>query len=185
MVAAAIEVVEEIGYGPMTVSQVIGRARVSRKTFYDVFVDREDCFLAAFRQTIDSTHLLLRDAYEAEPTWRAGVRAALARLLLLMDRERGLARLCVVEALAAGGGVLAYRASVLDQLAAVVDLGRNETHGARQPTELTAEGVVAGVLGVLHTRLLESDGEPLQDLLGSLMSMIVLPYLGARAARRS
>lgn len=47
MLAAALEAVEEVGYGRMTVAQVISRAKVSRKTFYDVFADREDCFLAA------------------------------------------------------------------------------------------------------------------------------------------
>jgi AcrR family transcriptional regulator len=48
MLAAAVEAIEEVGYARMTVAQVISRARVSRKTFYDVFTDREDCFLAAF-----------------------------------------------------------------------------------------------------------------------------------------
>ena len=48
MLAAAVDAVEEVGYARMTVAQVIARARVSRKTFYDVFEDREDCFLAVF-----------------------------------------------------------------------------------------------------------------------------------------
>ena len=45
---------------------------------------------------------------------------------------------------------------------------------------MTAEGVVGAIFAVLHTRLLEASEEPLSDLLGSLMSMIVLPYLGAQ-----
>jgi DNA-binding MarR family transcriptional regulator len=43
---------------------------------------------------------------------------------------------------------------------------------------------VGAVFAVIHTRLLEGGREPLTDLLGPLMSMIVLPYLGARAASR-
>src|SRR5258705_13083251 len=54
----------------------------------------------------------------------------------------------------------------------------------RQPQALTAEGVVGAVFAVLHARILEPGGAPLTDLLGPLMSMIVLPYLGARAAGR-
>ena len=57
MLSAAVEVVEEVGYARMTVAQVIGRARVSRKTFYDVFADREDCFLAAFEQALSQARL--------------------------------------------------------------------------------------------------------------------------------
>jgi len=184
MIAAAIEAVEEVGYARMTVAQVIGRARVSRKTFYDVFLDREDCFLAAFEQSIGQARTLVHEAYAGGSCWRDGVRAGLARMLALMDEEPGIGRLCVVEALGAGERVLEARARVLDELAAVIDRGRLHAHSPRDPSELTAEGVVGAVFAVLHTRLLEGGGEPLGGLLGSLMSLIVLPYLGTRAASR-
>ncbi len=184
MLAAAVEAVEDVGYARMTVAQVISRARVSRKTFYDVFTDREDCFLAAFEQALGQASLIAQEAYESEPNWRDGVRAALARLLMFMDAEPGLAKLCIVEALGAGERVLDRRARVLDELAQVIDRGRAATNATREPPQVTAEGVVGAIFAVLHTRVLESGGEPLTDLLGSLMSMIVLPYLGARAAGR-
>jgi AcrR family transcriptional regulator len=168
----------------MTVAHVIGRARVSRKTFYDVFADREDCFLAAFEQALSQARLLASEAYERESGWREGIRSALARMLMLMDEEPGLAELCVVEALAAGENVLERRAQVLDELAQVIDQGRLSTTATREPPQVTAEGIVDGVFAVLHTRLLEEGRQPLTDLLGSLMSIIVLPYLGATAASR-
>jgi AcrR family transcriptional regulator len=157
---------------------------VSRKTFYDVFTDREDCFLAAFEQALSQARLIAQETYEAESSWREGIRAALARLLMLMDEEPGLAKLCVVEALGAGERVLDRRVKVLDELADVIDRGRTLTNGIREPPDVTAEGVVGAIFAVLHTRVLEHGQEPLTDLLGSLMSMIVLPYLGARAAGR-
>jgi AcrR family transcriptional regulator len=184
MLSAAVEAVEDVGYARMTVAQVISRARVSRKTFYDIFADREDCFLAAFEQALSQARLLVSGAYERESGWREGIRAALARLLMFMDEEPGLAKLCVVEALAAGERVLERRAQVLDELAVLIDQGRLSTNATREPPHITAEGVVGGIFAVLHTRLLEEDRQPLTDLLGSLMSMIVLPYLGARAAGR-
>jgi AcrR family transcriptional regulator/DNA-binding MarR family transcriptional regulator len=184
MLAAAVEAVEDVGYARMTVAQVISRARVSRKTFYDVFTDREDCFLAAFEQALGQASMIAQEAYESESNWRDGVRAALARLLMFMDAEPGLAKLCIVEALGAGERVLDRRARVLDELAKVIDRGRAATNATREPPQVTAEGVVGAIFAVLHTRVLESGGQPLTDLLGSLMSMIVLPYLGARAAGR-
>ena len=87
MLAAAVEAVEDVGYARMTVAQVIGRARVSRKTFYDVFTDREDCFLAAFEQALGQARLMAQEAYERESIWREGIRSALARLLIFMDEE--------------------------------------------------------------------------------------------------
>jgi AcrR family transcriptional regulator/DNA-binding MarR family transcriptional regulator len=184
MLAAAVEAVEDVGYARMTVAQVISRARVSRKTFYDVFTDREDCFLAAFEQALAQARSLAQDAYASESNWRDGIRASLARLLVFMDEEPGLAKLCIVEALGAGERVLERRAKVLDEIAVVIDRGRLASNATREPPDVTAEGVVGAIFAVLHTRVLETGGEPLTTLLGPLMSMIVLPYLGARAAGR-
>ena len=184
MLAAALEAVEEVGYGRMTVAQVISRAKVSRKTFYDVFADREDCFLAALEQAVSQVGKLVREAYEQEEGWRDGIRAGLAELLVFLDEEPALARLCLVEALGAGPRVLERRAQLLEELAEVVDRGRFVTTAVREPPEVAAEGVVGAVLAVLHTRALEEGSERFSALLGSLMNIVVLPYLGARAARR-
>jgi AcrR family transcriptional regulator/DNA-binding MarR family transcriptional regulator len=182
MLTAAMEAVEEVGYPRMTVAEVIGRAKVSRKTFYDVFADREDCFLAAFDQAVAHGRMLVVEAYAREPGWREGIRAGLERLLILLDDEPAIAKVCVVEALGAGPRVLEHRAAVLDEAAAAIDRGRSLASTANELPEVTAEGVVGAIFAVLHPRLLEGGGGPLAALRGSLMSMIVLPYLGARAA---
>jgi AcrR family transcriptional regulator/DNA-binding MarR family transcriptional regulator len=182
MLAAAVEAVADVGYSGMTIAQVIGRARVSRKTFYDVFRDREDCFLAAFDQGVERARAVAIEAYEQEGGWRDGVRAALASLLMLIDERPDLARLCVVEALGAGDALLVRRQQVIDELAAVIDRGRALKHTGHDLSPLTAEAVVGSVLAVLHARLVERRREPFLDLLAPLMSAIVLPYLGARAA---
>jgi AcrR family transcriptional regulator len=184
MLAAAVEAVGEVGYARMSVAQVIGRARVSRKTFYDVFSDREDCFLTAFSQAVEQARAVATEAYGRESGWLDGIRSALASLLVFMDDEPGLAKLCIVEALGASEGVLEDRARVLDELARVIDRGRFVASGTSEPHDVTAEGVVGAVFAVVHARVLDGGREPLADLLGPLMSMIVLPYLGAKAASR-
>ena len=184
ILSAVIDTVAEVGYARMTVAQVIARGRVSRKTFYEVFCGREDCFLAAFEETVEGAARTVRAAYARESSWSAGIRSALATLLELIDAEPVRARLCVVEALGAGPPVLAYRAGVLSDLAEAIDRGRETGSAAGDPPPLTAEGVVGAVFAVLHTRLLARDADPLRGLLGPLMSLIVLPYLGPTAARR-
>ena len=187
MLAATVEAVEDVGYSRLTVAQVIGRARVSRKTFYDLFDDREDCFLAAFDQAVSQLGDLVGEAYLAEPRWREGVRAGLLALLRFMDDEPGLARMCIVEALGAGPRVLERRAEILEQVKTVIDQGRaggggRVSRSTEESPDVTAEGVIGAVFAVLHTRLLARGREPFSLLLGPLMSMIVLPYLGPRAA---
>ena len=50
---ATLGVVAEEGYRSLTVRRVCARAGVSNKTFYDLFSDREDCFLAAFDHGVE------------------------------------------------------------------------------------------------------------------------------------
>jgi AcrR family transcriptional regulator len=184
LLAAAVETIEEIGYARMTVAQVITRARVSRKTFYDMFADREDCFLAAFEQTHAQAWRAASEACASRSRWQGQVRSGLSRLLVLIEEEPGLARLWIVEALGAGARVLERRAEALDQFANVIHQGRLTTGGQRPPPDVTAIGVVGGVFAVLHTLLLRTTDRAPTDLLNPLMSMIVLPYLGPRAAER-
>jgi AcrR family transcriptional regulator/DNA-binding MarR family transcriptional regulator len=185
MVAAAIEAIAELGYAGMTVAEVIARARVSRRTFYEVFGDREDCFLAAFEETLARAEQALRAAYRQETRWLPRTRAALIALLCFCDEQPAFGRLLVVDALGAGPRVLQRRATVVATLVQAVDQGRAEARQGRSPGPLAAEGVVGAVLAVLYARMLDSGRrEPLVGLAGALMSMIVLPYLGAAAAER-
>jgi len=183
MVAAAVETVAELGYAGMTVAQVIERARVSRKTFYDTFADREDCFLAAFEHTHSRVWRLAVEACDRESRWSDRIRLGLARLLIFVEDEPALAKLWVVEALGAGDSVLRRRAQALEEFAEIIDQGRMERKNHRQPSSLTALAVVGGVITVLHGELLRQRGRA-TDMLNSLMSVIVLPYLGPRASRR-
>ena len=184
MLAAALEAVEEVGYARMTVAQVIGRAKVSRKTFYDVFADREDCFLAALEQAVSQVGKLVREAYDGGA--HGATACAPASPSCSCSSTRSLRwRGCVSSRRSAPGRACSNAVrELLEELAEVVDRGRFVTNAVREPPEVAAEGVVGAVFAVLHTRALEDGGERFAELLGSLMNIVVLPYLGARAASR-
>jgi AcrR family transcriptional regulator len=189
IVAGAIEAVAEGGFGSLTVAEVITRARISRRTFYELFEDRDDCFLAAVEEALARAQAPVIAAYEgAGRAWRERVAAGLGALLGFFDEQPAFARLLVVDALAGGPVVLERRARVLKVLVRAVDGGRGESRGGLDPGPLVAEGVVGAVLAVLHARLLEGSASPrrppLSALAGPLMGMIVLPYLGVAAAAR-
>jgi AcrR family transcriptional regulator/DNA-binding MarR family transcriptional regulator len=184
ILAAMAEVASERGVGAATVAHVVARAGVSRRTFYDLFEDREECFLAAFELALAQATAVVLPAWQAPGAWKERIRAALIALLVFMDGRPALARLCVVQALGAGPRALERRGEILLALTAAIDEGRIATRKGGQLPPLTADGVIGGVLSVVHTRLREGIAEPLTGLLGELMSMIVLPYLGPAAARR-
>jgi AcrR family transcriptional regulator/DNA-binding MarR family transcriptional regulator len=181
---AAFAVVSEDGYRRMTARRVSGRAGVSNKTFYDLFSDREDCFVAAFDHAVEELAAVVLPAWEGEREWAAAVRAGLGALLGFLDGEPALRRLVFVEALGAGPRVLERRVQVLGALQGAVDQGRAGVKAGRELPALTAEGVVGAAFGVIHTRLLEQHPEPLSGLLNELMATIVLPYRGHAVAAR-
>jgi AcrR family transcriptional regulator len=183
LLAAAVRAVDEVGWANVTVADVVARSRLSRRTFYETFANREECLAAVFEDILAMLAAELAQAGLEGLEWRERVRRGLWTILAFLDREPVLARVLVVQALSGGSEVLMRREEVLGRLASVVDEGRVLPRGARC-TPLTAEGLVGAAFGIVYARLLKGQRRPLTELSGELMGMIVLPYLGQGAARR-
>lgn len=184
ILAATIDVCAERGATGVTVSEVVERAGVSRRTFYELFSDVSQCTVAALDHCVQAGAEHVLPAYGSSGRWRVRVRAGLIATLAFLDEEPAMARVLVVESLAAGPEVLARRTHVVAQMAGAIEAGREEA-GARVAglPDLLGEWVVGAVLSVLHTRLAAGHKGKLLSLAGPLMSLIVLPYLGPAAAR--
>jgi AcrR family transcriptional regulator len=188
ILTAMVEVVHEGGLSEATVARVVAHAGVSRRTFYEIFDDREQCFLAALDHAIDQANERVLPAYSSGVNWAERIRLALAALLSFLDGEPGVGHLLIVGSLGAGPRALERRSCLLDHVVAIVDGGRGSSKSASQPPPLTAEGIVGGALSIIHARMivprLSPAGNSLRGLVNPLMSMIVLPYLGAAASRK-
>ena len=197
MLDAMVRAACEKGAANVTVANVTQGAGVSRRTFYEIFDGSRACLQATTEQALTRAGERVLPAYETASGdtqraqgWRGQIRAGLVALLEFFDEQPEMARLLIVEWLAAGPEGLERRRQVLERIASVVDEGRTLTGAGREakksdgPPPLTAEGVVGAVLSILHGRLVRSTSERLLELTNPLMSMIVLPYLGAAAARR-
>ena len=183
LLSAAVSTVGELGWSGASVAHITSRARVSRRTFYDLFSNREDCLLAVLDDAVDLVERELAAAGLDGLAWRERVRGGLWTILCCLDREPVLARVCVAQALQGGPRVLARREEILARLARVLDEGHSEER-ARACPPLTGEGLVGAVFSIVYARLVRGGPEPLRSLLGELMGMIVLPYLGPAAVRR-
>jgi AcrR family transcriptional regulator len=198
LLTAMVQEVSERGAANVSVGHVVGRSGVSRRTFYEIFDDRDDCFLAAFGEALHNATRVVVPAYEGGGAWQRRVRAGLTALLGFLDSDRATARLLIVESLAAGPSALRRRQQVIAGLVSALDLGRTEGSAKLDPPALTAEAIVGGLLSVLHGRLAEggdcetgtnhgrghAEESALLELAGPLMGMIVLPYMGPVAARK-
>lgn len=187
LLAGAVAAIDEYGYGQTTVAHITARARVSRRTFYELFENRDRCFAALLRDVAARVEQELAAAGLQQLSWTRRVRGGLAVILAFLDREPVLARVCVVQALRGGPAVLEQRELVLRRLAEIVAEGRRRRSGSVEgeaAAELVAEGLVGATFAIVHGRVARGEAEPLIDLLGELSALIVLPYLGTAAARR-
>jgi AcrR family transcriptional regulator/DNA-binding MarR family transcriptional regulator len=181
---AAVEVLAQEGVKRLSATRVSARAGMSTKTFYDLFANGEDCFLAVFDRAVDELAELTGPVWAGEGEWVERVRAALVVLLASLERDPVLARIVFVEALGVGPRVLARRAEILDRVAGLIDEGRETSQLAEVLPSLTAAGVVGAAFSVIHARLVEQGPDSLMELVGPVMATVVLPYLGREASAR-
>jgi AcrR family transcriptional regulator len=158
LLGAVVDLVHDRGARGLTVAIICARASLSRRTFYELYEDREACLLGAFEYEVERATRVVEQAVAGrEPNreargapgaldggkrgvpgaldWRERVRVGLTALLSFFDSDPGAARLLVVEALSAGEQTLHARQRVLARLIAVVDEGREvagSARGARQ-----------------------------------------------------
>jgi AcrR family transcriptional regulator len=181
IVQAMVHVVcERNGFADVLVTAVCARAGLSRRLFYDTFDSRESCFLAALDVGYSRAYQAVADGFAGADFWLDGVRLALAELLVLFDTEPQLARVCIVESLAAGPWALQRREQHVAKLTRVI-VSHWGTLAPREPHPFANEGVVASVLGIIQSHLFAKRSEPLSALLGPLMGLAVAPYLDANA----
>jgi AcrR family transcriptional regulator len=181
---ATAAAVSERGLRSLTLADLAARAGISARTLRAQCADVDECFLAAFEWCTRRAGGAMAEVYSAEARWVEGVRAALATLLELIEWEPELARLWIVYSLGAGPAVVRSRTEAVAVLCEYLDRGRLEAAVRSEPPASTAEGVLGALLAILQARLLTPDPAPPSELLGELMSLIVLPYMGGAASKR-
>jgi AcrR family transcriptional regulator len=172
---AVVEVVAERGVAGAAVGLVIARTKVSRRAFYECFASLEDCLVAVLDRGLARARPLIVRGFADEGSWRDGMRAALAAMLVFCDREIELVRVCLVETLAAGRVVREHRERVAGEFRELVveGVGGEVSHASW----LAPEGVLASVVGIAISRLSSREPQPLLGLLGPLMGIIVGPFV--------
>jgi AcrR family transcriptional regulator len=117
MLEAVGRAVADKGYAATTIDDIVGGAGVSKKTFYDHFRDKEDCFLAAYEAAADELFERVRAAQREPEGWLERTRAGIAAYLRWLAAEPALARVFLIEVAAAGPEALACRERLRDRYA--------------------------------------------------------------------
>jgi len=152
LLEAVGRVVAEKGYAAATIEDVVRDAGVSKKTFYEHFSDKLDCFLAAYEAASDELLAHVRAAQEgADGEWLVRTRAGIHAYLRWLAAEPALARVFLIEIAAAGPAALELRERMRDRYA-------NRMRELQSPNSVPDEifhAVVAGADDLVVRRLRE------------------------------
>ena len=197
--------VAEHGYAGATIAQIARHAAVSRRTFYEHFSSKEECFVAAYEAVMEELRERVGHGFEEAEDWAGGIRAGIAAMLRFLAAEPAMARLCMVEALVAGPVVVQRYDAAIESFAPYFRAGRarreeaaayngNEAGGASANGDRTAgpdgeplapateEALVGGMVSLISRRVMAGETEQLEALLPDLVEFVLTPYLGGSEA---
>jgi AcrR family transcriptional regulator len=170
MLDAVVAAVAEKGFADMTVADVVAGAGVSRRTFYEQFDDKLDCFLAAYESHADA---LMREVEAAVADTEPGsrLRAGLTAYLTGLAAKPMFARVLIIDILGAGPKALEVREQVRARWVG--------TWGPAGRDDDVMRALVGGIAELVQARLLAGEAGTLPDLVPTL-ERFVKAVAGAR-----
>lgn len=177
-----LEAVAAEGYDATSVRTVLDHSGLYRQAFYDIFADKDACYLAALEMGIRRLEAVVAGGAAGQKSWRDKLRGGLGALLEELDADPDFGRALIVEVHAAGAKALAKRTEAMKRAADFIDLARLDAGEAESPPRIAPEGIVAGIHAIVHSRLSTGATDGFRDLLPELMYFGVLPYFGVETA---
>lgn len=181
--AATIDEVLERGLGRASVQRIVGRAEVSKATFYDNFPNKRECLLASYEDAERRLRAQISDAAAEESDWTGQVRAAVGAALRFFAAEPRLLLLYAREGAAADERIAERsRAS----MRALVERMREGRRLASSPLpDVTERTVLESAVAMLRERVIDDEAGSLSRLAPELTELLLTPYLGADRAREA
>jgi AcrR family transcriptional regulator len=176
LVAGMVAAVAERGYAATTITDVVRHARVSRRTFYEHFADKEACFLAAYDAVSDQVLAASEGAAEEAGDWTERLVAGVRAYLQALADAPAIARVFTAEILSAGPHALARRRAVLrrfaEALRAQVDAAADAGAPVRRISDETALALAGAVHELVLAELEANRGTELPALEGAIADVV-------------
>lgn len=181
--AACVQEVARRGYNELTVADVIKAAAVSRRTFYEFFDSKEACFLAVYDMVLDYVRGLAEATMGTDQDWPHRVKDTFAAVLDFIAKEPVLARIALLEPVAAGGTLATHHEATMERFAQLMHAD-GPVRRAESPEEGPRRATFIGIVSLLNRRMASADAGPVEELLPQLVEAYLAPYIGAAEAER-
>jgi AcrR family transcriptional regulator len=188
LIRAMLEQAETRGYEATTVAHVVAAAKVSRNAFYELFADRQECFIAACDEL---QRVLLESLYEqaGAPTWLDALRRGLDIYLDFWAERPGFATVYVVDLPTAGRRAQEQRdrayEGFAEMFAALGARARAEQPELGPLPELAPRILVTAITELIAQEVRAGRGGRLHELRPGLLEFIVRLLADEPTARRA
>ena len=165
-------------YAEVSVADVVDRAKVSRSTFYEIFPDKEACFLATYDAILGRfVAEVIRAARGPDLDWPDQIEAGVETCLAFFADEPAFARMCIIDMFSAGDSALARYRSAVRMLSAFVDRGRKIVDDGGEVPASVAGMLVGGAAVVIRAGIVEDRTERLPEVGPDLVYSILVSYM--------
>ena len=170
-------------YAEVSVADIVAAARVSRSTFYEIFPDKESCFLAAYDAILGRfiTHVI-KACQDPELTWPEQIELGIEASLDFLAAEPAFARMCIVDMFSAGPSALERYLSAVRLIAAFVDGGRTQMPDREDVPESIATMAVSGAAVVIRAEIVTERTQELPRVGPDLLYSLLVPYMDREEA---
>jgi len=175
---ALAQVSAERGYAATTVAHVLSRAKISRRTFYTLFDDKEECLLAAYGEAMDDAFDTVVGVCRNGEDPAARIRRGARVIAELCRDEPAIAGLCVVEILGAGPAGQAARMESTDRFISVLEPLLRELGYDDGSISLHTRALVGILNETIYDRLSRQDVAGLPDLVDEMIGAQVRQATG-------
>lgn len=183
LISGLIDAVAERGYNETKIADIIEAAGLSRRTFYEHFSNKEDCFAAAYESTFAYIRESMR-ATDMEKEWTDRVGDGLASLLEVLATHPSLARFFLIAPASVGDEIVdRHHVAMLELVSALVE-GSPEPADSIDASETRAQALAGGLSRLVVAKLNAGQAERLRELLPDLVELVLRPYVGSDEAVR-
>jgi AcrR family transcriptional regulator len=169
-------------YAEVSVADIVAQARVSRSTFYEIFPDKEACFLAAYDAILGRfVTEVIKACQDPALTWPEQIELGIEAALDFLAAEPAFARMCIVDMFSAGPSALERYLSAVRLIANFVDGGRMQP-GREEVPKSIATMSVNGAAVVIRAEIVDERTHYLPEVGPDLLFSLLVPYLDREEA---
>jgi AcrR family transcriptional regulator len=179
------ELVAKRGYSGVSVELITKRARVSFKTFYKHYSNKEEAFADLFDVALAGTEAEVRAALEeSDAEWPQRVAIAMRAFFESIVAEPLIARALLVEGPTAGPAILERYDRIAKAFVPILLRGREYDPAAAALPETLEETLAGSVLWSAYQRLSFSEVDRISELIPENIQLVLRPYIGEVEASR-